>query len=214
MSRPIPGMPPVEIGQLVRAEDRLSFVYVERCIVHREDNAITMSDDRGVTHIPGAAIGSLMLGPGARISHAAIALLADSGSTVVWVGESGVRYYAHGRGLASGARLLIRQAELVSNQSSRLRVARQMYDMRFPGEDVSTLTMQQLRGREGARVRRAYREAADHFGVAWKRRDYDPEDFDAGDVLNRALSAATASLYGARASGDEPSQSSTYSLHQ
>lgn len=196
MSRPIPGMPPADVGELVRAEDRLSFVYVERCIVHREDNAITMSDDRGVVHVPGAALGALLLGPGTRISHAAIALLADSGSTVVWVGESGVRYYAHGRGLASSSRLLVQQAALVSNQSSRLRVARAMYCMRFLGEDVSTLTMQQLRGREGARVRRAYREAAERHGVTWKRREYDPEDFDSGDVLNRALSAASAALYG------------------
>jgi CRISPR-associated protein Cas1 len=163
MSRPVPGMPPADLSDLVRVEDRLSFVYLERCIVHREDNAITASDERGVIHIPGAALNALLLGPGTRVSHAAIALLADSGATVVWVGESGVRYYAHGRGLASGSRLLIAQATLVSNQSSRLRVARDMYALRFPGEDVRGLTMQQLRGREGARVRRAYRAAAEHY---------------------------------------------------
>lgn len=175
MSKPIPGMPPAELTQLVRAEDRISFVYVERCVVHRDDNAITATDDRGVRHIPAATIGALMLGPGTRLSHAAATLLADSGSTVVWVGESGVRYYAHGRGLTASSRLLIRQAALVSNQSSRLRVARAMYAMRFPGEDVRGLTMQQLRGREGARVRRAYRQAADRYGVQWNRREYDPD---------------------------------------
>lgn len=196
MTKPIPGMPPADVGELVRAEDRLSFVYVERCVVHREDNAITMSDDRGIVHVPGATLGALLLGPGTRVSHAAIALLADSGATVVGVGESGVRYYAHGRGLASSSRLLVQQAALVSNQSSRLRVAREMYCMRFLGEDVSGMTMQQLRGREGARVRRAYRDAAQQYGVQWKRREYDPEDFSAGDALNRALSAATACLYG------------------
>jgi CRISPR-associated protein Cas1 len=196
MTRPVPGMPPADLSDLVRVEDRLSFVYLERCIVHREDNAITASDERGVIHIPGAALNALLLGPGTRVSHAAIALLADSGATVVWVGESGVRYYAHGRGLASGSRLLIAQATLVSNQSSRLRVARDMYALRFPGEDVRGLTMQQLRGREGARVRRAYRDASERFGVTWTRREYDPEDFDGADVLNRALSAASSCLYG------------------
>jgi len=51
-------------------------------------------------------------------------LLAESGSTAVWVGEHGVRYYAHGRTLAYSTRLLLAQAKLVTNRSSRLRVAR------------------------------------------------------------------------------------------
>lgn len=194
--KPIPGTPPPELGQLVRAQDRLSFIYLERCTVHRDGNAITATDDRGIVHIPSAALGALLLGPGTRVTHQAMCLLAESGSTAVWVGERGVRYYAHGRALARSSRLLEAQAAAVTNQSSRLRVARAMYAMRFPGEDVSRLTMQQLRGREGARVRRVYREAAATYGVTWNRRDYRPDDFDSSDVVNRALSAATTCLYG------------------
>ncbi|WP_231974232.1 type I-E CRISPR-associated endonuclease Cas1e [Pseudonocardia sp. HH130630-07] len=84
----------------------------------------------------------------------------------------------------------------MSHQRSRLRVAREMYAMRFPGEDVSGQSMQQLRGREGARVRRIYREHADRTGVEWTRRDYDSTDFEAGSAINQALSAANTSLYG------------------
>lgn len=58
------------------------------------------------------------------------------------------------------------------------------------------MTMQQLRGREGARVRRCYREHAERTGVEWVRRDYDPNDFAASDDVNKALSAATTCLYG------------------
>jgi CRISPR-associated protein Cas1 len=123
-------------------------------------------------------------------------LMAESGSTVVWVGEEGVRYYAHGRSLAHSSRLLEAQARLVTNQSSRLRVAREMYAMRFPGEDTTALTMHQLRGREGARIRRTYREHAQRTGVAWNRRDYDVEAFESSDPVNQALSAANTSLYG------------------
>lgn len=123
-------------------------------------------------------------------------LLAESGSTAVWVGEQGVRYYAHGRSLAKSSRLLEAQASLVSNRSSRLRVAREMYVMRFPGEDVSGMSMQQLRGREGARVRNVYREHATRTKVGWTRRSYDAEDFSAGDPINQALSAAHTGLYG------------------
>lgn len=196
LMKPVPGPPPTAIGELVRAEDRLSFLYLERCTVHRDGNAITAQDDRGVVHIPAASVGALILGPGTRVTHQAMMLMAESGATSVWVGEQGVRYYAHGRTLTSSSRLLDAQAALVSNQSSRLRVAREMYAMRFPGEDVSQLTMQQLRGREGARVRRVYRENSERTGVQWQRRDYRPEDFGASDPVNQALSAATTCLYG------------------
>lgn len=192
----IPGARPVPISQLTRAQDRLTFLYLEHSIVHRDANAITATDTRGTVHIPAATLGALLLGPGTTVSQQAMVLLAESGSTAVWVGEHGVRYYAHGRSLARSSRLLEIQAALVSNRTSRLRIARQMYAMRFPGEDTSGLNMQQLRGREGARVRRIYREHARRTGVDWDRRDYDPLDFAGGTSINQALSAANTSLYG------------------
>lgn len=196
MSKEIPGAKPVPLGQLVRAQDRLSFVYLEHCVVHRDANALTARDAKGTIHVPAATLGAVLLGPGTTVSQQAMVLLAESGSTAVWVGEHGVRYYAHGRSLARSARLLEAQAALVSNQRSRLRVARQMYAMRFPGEDTTGLTMQQLRGREGARVRKVYREHSRRTGVEWGKREYDPDNFDDGNPVNRALSAANASLYG------------------
>ena len=71
-----------------------------------------------------------------------------------------------------------------------------MYTMRFAGEDVDGLTMHQLRGREGARIRSVYRENSRRTGVPWKRREYEYDDFDASDPINQALSAAHAALYG------------------
>lgn len=196
-ARPKPGTPPPTLPELVRAQDRVSFVYLERCVVHRDSNAITAQDDRGTVHIPAAGIGALLFGPGTRVTHQAMMLLAESGATAVWVGEQGVRYYAHGRTLARSTRLLQAQAAAVSNRSSRLAVARQMYAMRFPDEDTSRLTMQQLRGREGARVRRIYKTHSQRTGITWNRREYDPNNFDGSDPVNQALSAANTALYGA-----------------
>lgn len=190
------GTPPPDLSELVRAEDRLSFVYVERAIIHRDQNAITATDERGVIHIPAASLGALLLGPGTNVTHQAMLLLAESGSTAVWVGERGVRYYAHGRSLARSSRLLEAQARAFSNQSTRLRVARDMYSMRFPGEDIESLTMQQLRGREGARIRKLYRAESARSGVPWSKRDYDTDDFGNSDLINMALSSAHTCLYG------------------
>lgn len=192
----IPGAPPPSVPELLRAQDRLSFIYVEHAVIHRDSNALTAKDARGTVHIPAATLGTLLLGPGTSISHRAMSLLAESGATAVWVGENGVRYYAHGRTLARSSRFLEAQAHLVCNQRRRLEVARKMYLMRFEGEDVEGQSMQQLRGREGARVRKAYRAHSERTGVPWDKRDYRPDDFAASDPINQALSAAHTALYG------------------
>lgn len=190
------GMPPSKPQQLHRADNRISFLYLEHCTLGRDGGALTATDDHGVVHVPVAALSVLMLGPGTRLTHQAVSVVADSGCSLVWVGEEGVRYYAHGRSIARSDRLLAKQAEKVSNTRSRLAVARAMYEMRFPNEDTASLTMQQLRGKEGARVRRIYRENAAEFSVHWDKRVYDPNDFHAADPINRALSAAHTCLYG------------------
>ena len=191
-----PSVVPPVLADLVRADERISFLYFERCIVNQAENAITITDDEGTIRIPVATLGVLMLGPGTTISHKAMASIGENGASVVWVGERGVRMYASGRPLTHSSRLLMRQAKLVSNTRTRLAVARRMYQMRFPDEDVSSLTMQQLRGREGARIRRVYRHWSRETGVEWKRREFDPEDYDAGSEINKALSAAHFCLYG------------------
>ncbi|NLE27179.1 MAG: type I-E CRISPR-associated endonuclease Cas1 [Clostridiaceae bacterium] len=192
----IPGMKRPELQALPMMRERISFLYLERCLINRQDNAITVTDIRGTVHVPAAALSVILLGPGTNISHRAMELIGDTGASVLWVGERGVRYYAHGRPLTHSSRMLVAQAALASNGRSRLAVARRMYAMRFADEDVSNMTMQQLRGREGARVRAVYRKAARKTGVTWSGREYDPNDFSASDPVNMALSAAHACLYG------------------
>ena len=192
----MPGIIRPEIQSLPQVKDRMTFLYLEHCTLGRQDGAITVTDENGVIHIPAAAISVLLLGPGTRVTHRAMELMGDTGVGVVWVGEHGVRYYAHGRPLSTRSNLLLRQAELVSNTRKHLEVARKMYQLRFPDEDVSKLTMQQLRGREGSRVRKAYRLASQRTGVKWNGREYHPEDFQASDKVNQALSAGHACLYG------------------
>lgn len=183
---------------LHRVSDRISTLYVERSHVDRAENAVIIVNKERTVRVPAGYIAALMLGPGSRVTHAAMRLLADSGTAVSWVGEHGVRMYAAGLGPSRGADLVMRQAYLVTRTSERLAVARRMYDMRFPDEDVSQSTMQQLRGREGARVKRIYREESERTWVAWDKRQYRAGDaFEIGDDINRALSAAHTCLYAA-----------------
>lgn len=187
---------PIARQALARVGDRISFLYAERCVVNRDGNSLTIMDQRGIAHLPATQIAALLLGPGTKITYAAMALLGDAGVSTVWVGERGVRYYAHGRPPAKSSRMAEIQAEVVTHQRKRLNCARRMYAMRFPGEDVSGLTMAQLRGREGARMKKVYEAESKRTGVYWNRRSYDPNDFESSDPINQALTAASAALYG------------------
>jgi len=182
--------------ELGRVRDRITFLYLEHAKLNRQNSAIQVTDSRGIVYVPAAILSVLMLGPGVDVSHRAMELIGESGLGVVWVGEHGVRQYAYGRPLSHSSALLEAQAKLVSNRRSRVMVARKMYQMRFPDDDVSQLTMQQLRGREGARVRRVYLDNSLRTGVPWSRREYNPNDFEAGTTINKALTAAHQALYG------------------
>ncbi|MFF5256951.1 type I-E CRISPR-associated endonuclease Cas1e [Streptomyces leeuwenhoekii] len=181
---------------LTRTGERLSFIYLERCTVHRDANAITAQDAEGTTHIPSATIGTLLLGPGTRITHQAMSVLGETGAAVCWVGEHGVRYYASGRALTRSSALAEAQARQWANPRSRLAVARQMYRLRFPAEDPAGLTRHELLGREGRRLKDCYRAEAARTGVPWRGRRYTPGDFTSGDAVNQAITAAAQCMYG------------------
>lgn len=185
-----------EISELSKVSDRITFLYLEHAKLNRIDSAISVADSTGTVYIPAAIISVLLLGPGIDVTHRAMELMGDAGMAVVWVGEDGVRQYAHGRSLNHSSILLQAQAKLVSNTRTRLAVARKMYQMRFPGMDVSGLTMQQLRGKEEARIRRVYQDQSQKTGVAWSRREYKVDDFESSTPINQALTAAHQALYG------------------
>lgn len=177
--------------------ERASIVFVERCAVDVIDGVMVLVDERGVrTQVPIGGISCLVLEPGTRITHAAVALAARVGCLLLWCGESGVRTYSAGRPLSSRSDQLLTQARAALDPAARMRVVREMYSRRFGTPADERLDVDQLRGVEGARVRRLYSELAANYGVAWKGRQYDPSRWGEGDVVNRALSAATACLYG------------------
>jgi CRISPR-associated protein Cas1 len=71
-----------------------------------------------------------------------------------------------------------------------------MYAIRFGEEPPARRSVDQLRGIEGARVKRLYKAMAQVHGLTWDARRYDPDAWEDADVPNRCLSSATACLYG------------------
>lgn len=185
-----------DLHDLPKLRDSLSYVYVEKAVVNRKDNAIEFIDEEGRVMVPVAALCVLMLGPGTSITHAAIKVLAESGCTIVWTGEDATQCYAQGTGETRKAYHLLRQAELASDPVKRMDVVLRMYRMRFGDQLEPSLSLEQIRGFEGVRVRAAYAQASQASGVAWCGRKYDRRQWWNSDPVNRALSAANALLNG------------------
>lgn len=181
---------------LPKIRDGLSSLYVERARVDRHERSVAAWDENGMTAIPAAALGVLMLGPGTTLTHAAAQALADNNCLVIWAGEENVRFYAYGTGgTRSGAPLLL-QARLVSDEASRMEVVRRMYRMRFSDMPDKAASVEALRGMEGIRVRQSYARASEQSGVEWNGRSYDRGNWAEADPVNRALSCANSCLYG------------------
>lgn len=172
-------------------------VFVQYGQIDVLDGAFVVIDQNGVrTHIPVGTVACLMLEPGTRVSHAAVHLASAVGTLLVWVGEAGVRLYASGQPGGARSDRLLYQAKLALDDDLRLKVVRKMYEMRFGEPFPERRSVEQLRGIEGARVREMYKQLARQCGVRWEARNYDRQDWDAADVPNRCLSAATSCLYG------------------
>ncbi|MGH8729639.1 MAG: type I-E CRISPR-associated endonuclease Cas1e [Burkholderiales bacterium] len=178
-------------------KERLSILFIEKGQLDVLDGAFVVVDKNGVrTHIPVGGVACLMLEVGTRVSHAACALAARAGTLLVWIGEAGVRLYSAGQPGGARADRLLYQARLALDPALRLKVVRKMYAMRFGEDPPARRSVEQLRGIEGVRVRELYKRIARKYGIEWKARNYDTEDWDRGDVPNRCLSSATACLYG------------------
>jgi CRISP-associated protein Cas1 len=185
-----------DLHLLPRVADSLTFLYVERSRVEVRDGAVVLVRDEGEVSVPAAALSVLLLGPGTCITAAAAAALADVGSSIVWCGDGAVRCYASGLGETRSSANLEAQARHWADPELRLRVAKAMYAMRF-GEALSdALTLQQVRGLEGARVRDAYTALAREWGVRWDGRNYELGNWNSASPVNRALSTANTCLYG------------------
>ena len=192
MTEPIlPPLKPLPI------KDRVSVLYIERGNLDVLDGAFVVVDKTGIrTHIPIGGVACLMLEPGTRVSHASVVLAARVGCLLVWIGEAGVRMYAAGQPGGARADRLLYQAKLALDDTSRLKVVRKMYAIRFGEEPPERRSVDQLRGIEGVRVRKMYELLARQHGVEWKNRNYDHTEWGSSDVPNRCLSSATACLYG------------------
>lgn len=178
-------------------KDRNSMIFVGMGQIDVKDGAFVVIDKNGERmHITVGSLACIMLEPGTRVSHAAIKLASACGTLLIWVGEAGVRLYSAGQPGGARSDKLLYQAKLALDGDLRLKVVRKMFEIRFGDEAPQRRSVEQLRGIEGARVKKTYQLLAKQYGVDWHGRRYDPKDWNKGDIINQCISSATSCLYG------------------
>lgn len=178
-------------------KDRNSMIFVGMGQIDVKDGAFVVIDKNGERmHIAVGSFACIMLEPGTRVSHAAIKLASICGTLLIWVGEAGVRLYSAGQPGGARSDKLLYQAKLALDGDLRLKVVRKMFEIRFGDEAPQRRSVDQLRGIEGARVKKTYQLLAKQYGVEWHGRLYDPKNWGKGDKINQCISAATSCLYG------------------
>ncbi|MDO5581634.1 MAG: type I-E CRISPR-associated endonuclease Cas1e [Planctomycetia bacterium] len=186
----------VSRDSLPHVKDRWTPVYLEHGRLEVDDSSVKwIGADFTVLRIPVATVSALLLGPGTSVTHAAVKACAECNTPIAWVGEQGMRFYAFGSVPThdnSNAKL---QAELFASVKKRTEVAKRMFLLRFPQAIVESKSIEILRGMEGKRVKALYAEMGERYGVLWKGRNYDASHWHLADGINRAISAANASLY-------------------
>lgn len=188
------GLPP---PRPIMMKERVSIVFLRYGRLDVENGAFVLIDEKGIrVQIPVGSIACLLLEPGTSVTHNAVKLAAYVGCLLIWVGESGVRLYAAGQPGGARSDRLLYQAKLALEDDLRLKVVRKMYAIRFNETPPEKRSVEQLRGIEGARVRKMYQLFAKQYNVEWNYRNYDHHKWESGDVPNRCLSSATACLYG------------------
>lgn len=190
---------------LSRIRDRLTFLYLDKCAIRQDDNGTlatihTGTDNERTAYLPTATLACLLLGPGTSLTQAAAAALARTGCATIFVGSGAVRSYTTFTPLASTTRLLDQQARIVTDTTLRTAAARRMYLKRFPGalpHQDTTLTIDQLRGMEGVRMRAFYQAEAQKRRLPhWQRNRGNQTTLGPMDTVNTALNYANTALYG------------------
>ena len=180
---------------LPKTRDSISFLYFDRCKIEQESKAIAVFREKDKYVVPCASLSTLLLGPGVNITHAAIKTLADNGCEVQWVGEDSFRFYSAGRQNTVSVQRFYHQVKTWADQEQHLAIVRKMYQFRFSEPLADNLTLQQIRGLEGVRVRTIYQRLSKETGVEWKGRNYKTDSWYDSDPINRALSTANSYLY-------------------
>ena len=150
--------------------------------------------DAGEYSIPFQSLSMILLGPGSTVSHDALRLMARHGTALVAVGEDGVRCYTAPPLGPDTSEIARSQMKAWGDaEGNRITIAKKMYAMRL-GEVLPQQSLDALRGIEGARMKRTYKNLASRYGIIWNGRRYDRTNPLSADIPNQAINHASVAV--------------------
>lgn len=184
-----------DLKELPKITDSISYIYIEAGRIVQDSFSIKIIKESGEISLPVTNFCVLFLGPGTSITHQAVKICAESGVLIIWCGENLNSFYASGNGETRSGKNLMRQVEYFSNEEKHINVVRKMYQLRFPKIDMINMSIEQMRGIEGTRVRSFYKECSKVYNVPWVGRSYDKNNIKSGDLVNQCITYGDQLLY-------------------
>lgn len=189
------GKPSPEL--VVSRKHRISFAYVEYARVLREENSVVARNAAQDIDLPIANLNALLLGTGTSITTEAVAEISRWGCNISFVAGGGLGISgSHQSSSSRTARLIVKQAEIVSSPKKRLAAARNIYSLRWGAAHVpEDVTIKQLMQLEGSRMRSLYKSQSERTGVDFHFRKQQV-DFLGDDKINQMITAGNQVMYG------------------
>lgn len=180
---------------LSRASDRISLLYVEMAKIEQSEHGVQINSGDTISEIPITTISCLILGPGTSITHKAITNISKAGCSICWMGMDQAVFYAYGEPTTNKSKNILKQIHYHESKMLHTQVVHKMYNFRYPNDKVKSMSLEELRGFEGKKMKEAYSYWADEYDVVWNGRRYDAKNFNGSDLTNKYLTALNHILY-------------------
>jgi len=156
---------------IVPLSSRESFIYIEKGRVDIEDGSVKILKEKEINYIPISNVCVIFLGIGTSITHEFAKIANRVRTTIIFVGEGCSRIYnVMGYPLSSANKHVKRQYELFDKE--RLLISRKLYAKMFflDEEEFQDMSIEQMRGAEGHRVRMIYRSLCSSYKLDFNNR--------------------------------------------
>lgn len=180
---------------LPQVKDKYPFLFIQHGRIEVDDMSIKfICADNKIVKIPCGVINCLILGPGTSITHEAIKILGIFNCHVFWMGDNMLRFYSVGISPTNHTKNIYKQINAFSKH--RLTIVKAMLKSRFHDENFENKTLNQLKGLEGIRVKKLYKELSEKYKISWKGRDAgNISGFNNISITNQYLTLLNQFLY-------------------
>ena len=180
---------------LTRASERISLLYIEKAKIEQSEYGVQIRQGNKISEIPITTISCLILGPGTTITHRAVSNIAQAGCSICWMGMNQAVFYAYGTPTTNKSKNILKQMHYHESKVLHTEVIHKMYNWRYPNDKIKSMSLEELKGYEGKKMKECYAYWANEYEIQWDGRSYKTEDFDSSDLTNKYITAINHILY-------------------